>query len=310
LDALARKLEATRHDAYDQVRLPVEADHLPDDVAIGAEAALPQPIAQDRDCGLSWGAFGRHEPAADERVDTQGREQIRRHLGGDQPFRRPGPCQVDGSAEVSGQAFEGLHLLLPVDIVQRRHFDSWPVETGAHLPNHRQSVRFVERKRFQEDAVDETEHRSRRAHAKAERQHGDSREARPPDQHSYAEAHILTKRVEPRTDPHIADVLLDLVDATDLQSGCPASLVTRHALRNLFLNQQVGVAVDLVAEVPFDPVAPQEIAHEVADEGLHAFDGRHHVPSTGRNARPIATAMRPQFSVSAFSCRRPATVSR
>ena len=102
------------------MRLAIQANRLPDDAAIGTEAALPQPVAQDRDGGLSRGAFGRHEPAADERVDTQCREQIRRHLGGDQPFRRPGPCQVDESVDVCGQTFEGLHLLLPVDIVQRR----------------------------------------------------------------------------------------------------------------------------------------------------------------------------------------------
>ena len=168
----------------------------------------------------------------------------------------------------------------------------------------------MERKRLQEDAVDETENRRRRAHANAERQYGDHCEARSPDQRSYAEAHILTKRVEPRTDPHITDVLLDLVDTTDLQSGCPASVVARHALRNLFLNQQVDVAVDLVGELAFDAVPAEEIAHEVADDGPHAFEGRHHVPSTGRKARAIATEMRPQFSVSALSCRRPAAVSR
>ena len=106
----------------------------------------------------------------------------------------------------------------------------------------------MKRKGPQEDAVDETENRSRRAHANAERQYGDDCEAWPPHQRSYAEAHILTKRVEPRTDPHITDAFLDLVDTTDLHSGCPASLVPRHALRNFFVNQQVDIAVDLVGE--------------------------------------------------------------
>src|SRR5262249_4935608 len=97
---------------------------------------------------------------------------------------------------------------------------------GAHLPHHRQSVWFMERKRLQEDAVGETENRRRRAHAKAECQYGHRCEARPSDQRSYAEAHISTKRVEPHTDPHITDVLLHLVNTTELQLGCPASVVT------------------------------------------------------------------------------------
>ena len=294
-------MKTARHDADHHVRLAIQLDRLPNDAAIGAEAALPQPVAKDGDCGLPRGAFGRREPAADERVDAQGREQIRSHLGGDQPFGRAGACQVDECVDVCGQTFEGLHLLLPIDVVQRRDFDSWQVETGPHLPHHRQSVWFVERKRSQENTVDEAENRSRRAHAYAEGQYGNRREARSPDQRAYAEAHILTKRVEPRTDPHITDVFFDLFDTTDLQSGCPASVVPRHALRHLFLNEQVDVAVDLIAEVPFDAAAAEEIAHEVADEAPHAFEGRHHVPSTGRNARAIATAMRPQFSVSAFS---------
>src|SRR6185312_10894158 len=116
-------------------------------------------------------------------------------------------------------------------------------------------VWFVERKRLQEDAVDETKNRSRRAHANAEGQYGDRCKSRAAGQRSHGEAPILTKHIEPRTDAHITDVLLDLFDTTDFQPGCPASVVTRHALCNLLLNQQVHIAVDFVAEGPFDLVA-------------------------------------------------------
>src|SRR5262249_30637474 len=162
---------------------------------------------------------------------------------------------------------------------------------------HRQSLWFVEWKRLQEDAVNETEDCSRRAHADAKRQYGECREARPSCQCSHGEAHILTQHVERCTDSHITDVLLHLFDATDPQSRGPARIIRRHALRNFFLDEQVDITVDFVAEVPFDAVAAQEIAHEVADYGPDAFERRHHVPSTGCNARPIATAMRFQFSV-------------
>ncbi len=221
----------------------------------------------------------------------------------------PAACEVEEPVDVCAQTLESLHLLLPVDVVQRCRFDAWQVEAGAHLPHHRQSVWFAERKRLQEDAVDETEDRRRRTHADAECQHGDRREDRSPHQCSYAEAHILTKGVEPCTDTHITDIVLELVDTTDLQSRGPARIVTRHALRNLVFNQQINVAVDLVGELALDPVPAQEVAREMAETRSHAFEERHHAPSTGRKARAIATEMRPQFAVSALSCRRPAVVN-
>jgi hypothetical protein len=100
------------------------------------------------------------------------------------------------------------------------------------------------------------------------------------------------------------------VDTSDLLPGCPASVVTRQALGNLFLSQQVDVTVDLVGELALDMVSAKEIAHEMTETRPDASEERHHVPSTGRKARPIATEMRPQFAVSALSCRRPAPVSR
>jgi hypothetical protein len=78
----------------------------------------------------------------------------------------------------------------------------------------------------------------------------------------------------------------------------------------LFLDQQVDVAVDLVGELALDAVPAEEIAEEVAETGSRAFEERHHVPSASRKARAIATEIRPQFGVSALSCRRPAVVSR
>ena len=50
-------------------------------------------------------------------------------------------------------------------------------------------------------------------------------------------------------------------------------------------------------------VIPRKSAREVAKTSQHQF------PS-GRRAIVIAIEMRPQFSVSAFNCRRPAAVSR
>jgi hypothetical protein len=125
--------------------------------------------------------------------------------------------------------------------------------------------------------------------------------SRPSDQRSYGEAHILTKHIEPRTGPHITNAFFNLFDPTHLEAGCPASLVNRHAACDLFFHQKVGIAVDFVAEVALDLPAAEEIAHKVTDSCPHSFEGRHHASSTGRNARPIATAMRSQFFVSAFS---------
>src|SRR4029077_5420308 len=61
LDAVAGKLEPARMAAEHEVRLPIQANRLPDDGAIAAEATLPQPVAQDRDRRPARGAFGRRE---------------------------------------------------------------------------------------------------------------------------------------------------------------------------------------------------------------------------------------------------------
>src|SRR5262245_27604247 len=54
LDALAGELETARHDAYDQVRSPIQTNRLSDDASIAAEPALPQPVTQDGNVGLPW----------------------------------------------------------------------------------------------------------------------------------------------------------------------------------------------------------------------------------------------------------------
>ena len=121
----------TRHDAYNQVRLAIQANRLPDNTGIGAEAALPQPIAQDRNVGLSRGAFRIYEPAADERVDTYVGNRFDVTWAETNLSGVPAPVKLTESVDVCGQTLEGLHLLLPVDIVHRRYFDSWQIETGA-----------------------------------------------------------------------------------------------------------------------------------------------------------------------------------
>ena len=57
---------------------------------------------------------------------------------------------------------------------------------------------------------------------------------------------------------------------------------------------QVGVAIDLVRQLACNTGRAQKVAQEVADAGPHTFEGRHHVPSTGRKVgrsppRPVPT---------------------
>ena len=78
---VGRKGKPGRHHAGHDARASVHLDVLPDNLGRAAEAALPQPVAQDDDFGAA-GHFGRRRHTADERRHAHELEEVRGNGGG------------------------------------------------------------------------------------------------------------------------------------------------------------------------------------------------------------------------------------
>ena len=81
------RLERSGHDAEDAERPVLQRDGAAHDRRIGAEAAAPQAIAEQRDAPAVLAIVLRREAAAESRPHTQEVEVVPAHANGRQPFR-------------------------------------------------------------------------------------------------------------------------------------------------------------------------------------------------------------------------------
>ena len=99
--------------------------------------------------------------------------------------------------------------------------------------------------------------------------------------------------------------LLHLLDASELQQGCPAGLFGRHAGPQVVLHVHVQMARQLLGELPFSPFPIEE------SEGTDPErpPPRHH-DSFGLKKHARMAAVRCQSRASFSTRLRPARVSR
>ena len=122
-------------------------------------------------------------------------------------------------------------------------------ERLRHMREKHELFWMVERQRPQEHAVDDREHRRRRADAEREREHGDDGERRRSAQATPRIGEIAPQRLEAAATPHIARYLRDMRDVAELETsvslGVGARFAAFHAKRNRHLEMRVQLAVEL-----------------------------------------------------------------
>src|SRR5204862_4811354 len=113
----ARKAEAARHDAYDDVGYTVDVDGTSDDARVRRKALAPDPVAEDDDvlAVVVW-----RESPADRGGDAQHAEEVCVHTGPGEPRGIPRAGERSCATRVPRDALERALTLavvqpLPVD---------------------------------------------------------------------------------------------------------------------------------------------------------------------------------------------------
>ena len=115
LAAGAEGRKAARKNAEHGERLFVEQNIFADDRGIGAETALPQPIANDRDLIVANLIFFGDEVAAENRLDAKQTEEICGSVDAENLFGFIGAGEVVEPGAPGGKLFEGMVLIAPIE---------------------------------------------------------------------------------------------------------------------------------------------------------------------------------------------------
>ena len=116
----ARKPEAWRHDAGDEIAGAIQIDVAPHDFRIRAEVFLPQTMAQNYNVRAPRLIFVGGKLAAQHRLNPQGCKETRRDGAGIDLLRLVGAGQVESAGGVDCHPVEYVVLFFPVQIVRGR----------------------------------------------------------------------------------------------------------------------------------------------------------------------------------------------
>src|SRR5436190_1976643 len=109
------------HDADDRPRLSIENDLPAEDVAVAAETALPQTLAQHANIRAAWLLIGWLQSPAEYRIHREYLKQTRRRHRHAQSLRRVAFAQIPLPAARSGHRHENVVLFLPIEKVGGRY---------------------------------------------------------------------------------------------------------------------------------------------------------------------------------------------
>src|SRR5207247_10715717 len=106
-----------RHDSRDEMLLTVDLNITADGAPITAEAALPQPIAKERDPRAPRAVLLRRERPAEHGLDSEQREEVRARSIAIDLLRVSFAVQVERSTGHRTHVGENAVWLLPIDKV-------------------------------------------------------------------------------------------------------------------------------------------------------------------------------------------------
>ena len=185
--------EVTRHDADHRVGLSVNPQLVAQDLQIAAELALPQRVAQHHFLLVPDFSFLVGEGSPERRRYAEQAEERRGDVGGVDADRRA--VLIDAEvAEVEQRLVRvGVRLAQPIVIVRHTRATVVP-GPGVRIKvlHHDDTVRFRNRQRAQQDAVDHREEGRVGADADGERQRGRERERCVLPEKAQAKAQVLT----------------------------------------------------------------------------------------------------------------------
>lgn len=184
LEVRLQEVEVARQHPDDGEGPPVHKQRLSDDGRVPTVASPPQPVAQDDDPVPAGYLLLREKGAAMGRLHTEHREERRRDphtpdLLGNRVAALGTGDRVEPVAP-GHQVVERTALLAPVEEVAGRCRDivlHHPALGGVHVPDAHEALDVLERRRAEEEVVDDGEDGGIRTDTEGESQHRDEREA-------------------------------------------------------------------------------------------------------------------------------------
>ena len=182
----------SRQDAHDGVLFVVQLEGCSHGVLPAAEMPLPEAGAEQDNVILSGLIFTLLEGPSEEWRDAEEGEEVCLGFGGGSLLGFTCAAGVDASPKaVETCSFQGLALRLPIEIIPARKLVV-PRPILA-LPELHEPVGIMERKRAQQNGINDAENGRVRANSKCQRQRRHDREAGVLRQHAQAVAKVLPK---------------------------------------------------------------------------------------------------------------------
>ena len=193
---LLRVVRHVRQHADDGVRPVVHLEHLPDDVPVAAELALPVRVADDQHRRRARLVVVGHERAAEDRLDAEDAEEVRRDHAGVDAIGLAALQQVEIHLVEFDQRLELGRLVAVGEVFLDRHAGVGAADERRRLADQHQPIAVGVGQRLQEHAVDDAEDRGVRADPEPERQDREQREAAVLEQRAHAEAQVVQQLVD------------------------------------------------------------------------------------------------------------------
>ena len=201
LDA-GRKHEVLRQDADDLVALAIDPYRAPDQRGLAAEAALPQPVAEQHHPGGARLVVRGQEVAAEQRRPPEGAQRGRGDARRAHPLGHVGARDV--RFPVGDRRDVAEHTPLGLEVAQRPGRDAvHAVGRGSRrFPHMRQPARVAHLgQRPEGEGVGRAVHRGHRADTQRHAEHGERRDPRGAAQRANREAQVLQQRVHANGPP-------------------------------------------------------------------------------------------------------------
>ncbi len=122
----------------------------------------------------------------------------------------------------------------------------------------------MDRRRPQQQRVDQTEHGRRRTDAERDRDHDGGREARRLAQDADGVPQVARQILEPPGAARAPHLLLRLLDAAELEQRPPARLLRVHAAPHVLLRLPLDVVAQLLVELALLAATEEYAAHILA----------------------------------------------
>src|SRR5580700_5548921 len=283
-------VKAPGHYADHTVRLAIKRDGFSEYCWVGLECAAPELIAQYHYFGCARTVFLSSEGATEFRCHSEYRKIVRREIVADEELRISSSGECHFVVVRCRDILKRRALLLPFEIVARRHRRFVGFTVGIHAPDHCETAGVFIRQICEQNRIHDREYRCARADSEREREHGDGGEAGGFTQHAYTEAGVLEQLLQPNETPHGPRLFLHQRHVTELSHSRETRFLRRHTTPDVVLCFSLDVIANVLVEFL-----------------QHAFTQPHCWPSCslGRRYARIAPASLPRLWVSTAICRRP-----